>query len=404
MSSGQAPPTVGAVAPLRLRDDLVIRRQDSASGVSFVVKDPVARRYFRLGELEHFIAVGLDGKGRLDEIRARLQAERGLDYPPEKIIAFLERMRQLGLLEESSGTSSKSHHRMSSLLFIKVKAFDPHRMLVRLLPLARPFFSRWFVVSAVVLLSAAMVSLLGSWTQLAGQLRNLMQPSAAPLFLMVFAAIAVVHELAHGITCTHFGGEVHEMGLLLVFFVPAVYCDVSDTWLFEDKGRKLWVSFAGVFFQLFIWSLAVLAWQLSEAAPLLREILGLIILIGGVTALLNLNPLIKLDGYYLLSDLLDEPNLHRASFAYLVSEGNRLLGRHRGVSQRASSRQRWLYLAYGAAAGVFSLALLIILPLRTAMAIAARYSWPTAVTAAALLVTLGVGAAAALKRRRKAMT
>jgi putative peptide zinc metalloprotease protein len=380
-----------------LRSDLIISRHQQSSGTIYVVKDPRARRYFKLGELEHFIATNLDGETPLSEVGERLQAELGAAYPADKIAAFAARLHQLGLLRQSEPVQPRSEG--ASLLFLKLKAFDPDRLLAFLSRYTRPLFTRWFAILVLGLLLGSMVAMSGSWSELAVQTRSLMRPAFLPLAFLVFLAIAVAHELAHGLTCKHFGGEVHEMGLLLVFLIPAVYCDVSDSWLFTDKARKLWVSFAGVFIQLFIWSIAVLAWQLSGGITWLSDLLCLTIVICGITAVLNLNPLIRLDGYYLLSDLLEQPNLRRESFRYLGQLAGTIIGRS-GRRRPITTRQRWIYISYGISAGVFSLALLLVIPLQTTAALAARLSWPVAlVIAGAVLTTTTV---LQLRRRRGA--
>src|SRR5207247_6187986 len=145
--------------------------------------------------------------------------------------------------------------------------------------------------------------------------------------LLAWIAVFVVtagHEFAHGLTCKRFGGEVHELGFMLIYFQPAFYCNVSDAWLFPEKSKRLWVSFAGTYFELFLWALAVLAWRVTDVDTVINY-LALIVMTGsGVKALLNLSPLLKLDGYNLLSDYLDIPNLRRKSFRYVGARLKRL--------------------------------------------------------------------------------
>src|SRR5438046_9204355 len=82
--------------------------------------------------------------------------------------------------------------------------------------------------------------------------------------MLILLSVIVAHEFGHGVTCTHIGGEVHEMGFAMIFLMPAFYCNVSDAWLFPERSKRLWVGFAGPYFELFLWSLAVLTWRMTE--------------------------------------------------------------------------------------------------------------------------------------------
>src|SRR5437762_11088942 len=137
-------------------------------------------------------------------------------------------------------------------------------------------------------------------------------------------AVSIAHEFAHGLTCKHFGGEVRELGVLLLYFQPAFYCNVSDAWLFPEKSKRRWVGFAGPYFELFLWACAVLVWRLTDPETWLNSGALAVLAVSGVKTLLNFNPLLKLDGYYLLSDALDMPNLRQRSYAYVGGRLKRL--------------------------------------------------------------------------------
>jgi hypothetical protein len=124
-------------------------------------------------------------------------------------------------------------------------------------------------------------------------------------------AVGLLHEFAHGLTCKHHGGEVREIGVLLLFFMPCLYCNVSDAWLFKEKSKRLAVALAGGYFELFLWSLAAFVWRLALPGTLPHQLAFVVVTVCGVGTLLSFNPLLKLDGYYLLSDGLEVPNLQR---------------------------------------------------------------------------------------------
>src|SRR5439155_2281425 len=190
-------------------------------------------------------------------------------------------------------------------------------------------------------------------------LSRLYRLSAVPVFMMIVFLVVAAHECAHGLTCRHFNGEVHEIGFMLIFFQPALYCNVSDAWLFPEKSKRLWVGFAGPYFELFVWALAVLVWRATEVETWINYAALIIMATSSVKTLINLNPLIKLDGYYLLSDYLEIPNLRRRSFKYVGDLLGRLVGLPSRFAQGLSRRERWIYVVYGVLSTLGSLSILV---------------------------------------------
>src|SRR6267143_3287496 len=198
-----------------------------------------------------------------------------------------------------------------------------------------------------------------SWSDFRQELHRLYFSWASIAVVLALNFLVVgAHEFGHGLTCTRFGGEVHEMGCALVFLQPAFYCNVSDAWLFPEKSKRLWVGIAGPYFELLLWSLAVLTWRLTEPDTWINFITLSVMATSGVKSLLNLNPLIKLDGYYLLSDYLEIPNLRRRSFRYGGSLVEKLFGLESLEEEEVlPRRERAIFSVYGtlALAGSFSI-------------------------------------------------
>src|SRR6185295_12679095 len=176
--------------------------------------------------------------------------------------------------------------------------------------------------------------------------------------MVVMFAVISAHELAHGVTCKRFGGEVHEMGFLLIYLQPALYCNVDDAWLFPEKSKRLWVGFAGPYFELFLWALGTWVWRLTNTDTVINFLAFIVMITSGVKTLFNFNPVIKLDGYYLLSDWLEIPNLRAKGFACLNGTVQKLFGARVPRLQKMVPRERRILLAYGLVAGVGSLWLL----------------------------------------------
>ena len=357
MPGGAATPS-----PPRLRNDLIVRRQQTPRGVFVVVKDPASGDFYRFGEVEDFILQQLDGVAPLEEIRRRAESRFGAPLPDGALEIFVQKLDKNRLLETDRAPRRDRGHSggrvRGNLLYLRLPVFDPTRLFDWLLPRARFFFTRRFMTFSAVVIVLAAATLAMSWTSFRGDLTRVSFPSAIPTLIAVLFILVSMHEFAHGMACRHFGGEVREVGFMLIYFAPACYCNVSDAWLFPERAKRMWVGFAGPYFELFLWALAVFAWQVTEADSWISYIALLVMIGSGVKTLVNFNPLIKLDGYYLLSDFLEIPNLRRKSFRYVGSLIKRLMGSSDPLETTASPRERRVYLTYGAIATVYSFSLL----------------------------------------------
>jgi len=252
----------------KLRDDLVISRQDTKEGIGFVVKDPATGRFFRLKEVEHFIAVQLNGSTHLEAARQSVEKKFGVTFTGETLEHFVQTLGRLGLLEKDGANSEAARENprtvRGSLLYLRFKAFDPDRLLNRLVKKARFLFTPHFLVlSAAVILVGIGITVI-NWGEIGQDIRRLYHFRALFFAWLTIFLVIVAHEFAHGLTCKHFGGEVHEIGFMLLYLQPAFYCNVSEAWLFPENSKRLWVTFAGAYFEIFIWALATMTWRLTE--------------------------------------------------------------------------------------------------------------------------------------------
>jgi putative peptide zinc metalloprotease protein len=337
----------------RLRSDLVLSLQDGA----VVVKDPRTRRFFKFGPAEHFIATQLDGTTPVDIVHERLQSHLGSRLDAAAINRFVASLERLGLLETEMTAAQLPARRprmwQGNPLFFRLRAFDPDRLLDRLIPKVRGCFTASFVMVSAVAIVTALGIAISDWPEITRDLQHLYRPEVLFVAWVAIFAVTTLHEFAHGLTCKHFGGHVHEMGFLLIYFQLAFYCNVSDAWLFAQKSRRLWVTAAGPYFELLIWALAVFAWRVTEPGTLPNIVALVIVATSAFKLFINLNPLIKLDGYYLLSDAVGIANLRARAFGYLQCRLGQLFGSGRPLSP-VTPRERLIYLCYGALAGGYS--------------------------------------------------
>jgi len=344
----------------RFRRDLTKSKQATADGVIFVLKDPIADRFYRLPEEAHFIATQLDGETPLAVICRRTEERFGAPLGASELSAFIRHLDTEGLLDTGRNGDRKSRRKrvQGNPLYLRFRFFDPDRLFNFLVGKVRLCFTPAFVVlSALTILCGVGVAVANS-DDAVRDFSRLARTSAIPLIVAIVFLVVTAHEFAHGLTCKHFGGEVHELGFLLIYFQPALYCNVSDAWLFPEKSKRLWVGFAGPYFELFLWALATLAWRLTDVETTINYLALIIMITSGIKTLFNFNPLLKLDGYYLLSDCLEIPNLRKKGFACFGDAFKKLFGGKARTLEQMPRRDRGWCLAYGLVAGVGSFCLL----------------------------------------------
>jgi putative peptide zinc metalloprotease protein len=355
----------------KFRTDLKVSRQEIGNEVAFIVKIPETESYARYGELEFTLLSLADGTRTPAEMAEAL-AERDPESAVDEadVIEFLDNSdrglweqtpaeRNLALLEKIRD-ERKSYIGQSSILYLPVTSWDPDKLLERLHPYMRWMFTRGFVIASILLLLAA------AWI-IGGDIHRISQDTAAFYsfsnksfydvwtFWLVLMVIGGIHEFGHGMACKHFGGEVHHMGFLLIYFTPAFYTDTTDQYLFSRVADQEWVIFAGIWVELVACGLATLAWRLLPPGTVWSDLAYKVILLSALSgALLNLNPLMKFDGYYALAQWLRMPNLREDAFAYTRTWLRRTLLRQPVELPAASRRQRRIYLLFAPAAMVYS--------------------------------------------------
>src|SRR5207247_11034582 len=148
--------------------------------------------------------------------------------------------------------------------YLRFNLFDPDRLSTRLGPRLRPCFTPQFVVLSAALILLAIGTAAANWHAIILDLSRLYRISTIWLVLAVSFLVVSAHEFAHGLTCKHFGGAVHEIGFMLIYLQPALYCNVSDAWLFPKTSTRLWVGVSGPYFELVMWALATVLWGAAD--------------------------------------------------------------------------------------------------------------------------------------------
>lgn len=343
----------------------------------YVVKDPRRQAFFRLGPRERFLLESLDGQRDRAGIREAFAAQFDDELADEDLDDFLALATSRGLLEQqpsepasiatpqpvenadsqaagSSGVIAPVTRPRQSILAWRKSLFDPDRIFNWLEPKLRFFWTRAFLVISAVSIVAAVGVVWSNRLELVSHFANLHWQTFVLGGLTVLV-VTLLHECAHGLTCKHYGGEVHEIGFLLIFFMPAFFCNVSDAWLMPQKRQRLAVTFAGGYFELFLWSLAVFVWRLTMQDTLVNYLAWIVVSVSGVRVLFNFTPFIKLDGYYLLSDALGIANLRQRALECVTAHLRWLLW---GAARPQGGPRRGMLLVYGVTCWCVSLGFL----------------------------------------------
>lgn len=321
----------------KLREDLTIVEQSYRGEQSFILKDPKTRKYFRFRPVEVGVLRQFDGQRSTADIAAAL-AEEGLRVSLAAVEGFAGKLKNMGLMERTVGERSvlqmerlraQRRQRLAGgsvfqgdIFRLRWSMGDPDHFMDRTIPYLRWMFTRRFLAVSVALFAVYLLVIALKWSDFSAAFGNLyhFRYSAWELFVLWATAtvIIIIHELGHGYTCKFFGGQVHEIGAMLLYFEPAFFCNVNDAWTFPELKARLWVTAAGSWIQLVAASIAAIVWWAAAPDTLISHIALSAVLIGGVTTIvMNANPLIPLDGYFALSDYLEVPNLRQRAFAHL---------------------------------------------------------------------------------------
>ncbi len=351
------------IPPAR-RPDLLLRPLGDDG--QHVVKDPRTGAYFNLPPQESFLLARLDGQHTVEQLCKAFEVQFSEPLTAEDLDGFIQIVRAQGFLIPDPATAPAEPPRPPKsplsvarrVLYFRTSFFDPDQLFNWLEPKLR-----WVWTAAFLWLSLATITLAGglfwgNWLEYTEYLPQAFRWETVALGWLTLIVVTTCHEFAHGLTCKHYGGECHEVGFLLMFFMPCFYANVSDSWLFREKRKRLLVMLAGTYCDLCVWALAVLAWRVLLPGTMLYHTAWIVMSICGTRVFFNFNPLMKLDGYYMLSDVLEVPNLRRRSYDHVQAHLRWLLwGAPRPVPLFAPFK----LLAYGSLSWSFSVTYLSLL-------------------------------------------
>lgn len=437
----------------KLRPDLKVSEQIVSGDTSYVIKIPETESYSRFGAFEYELLSLCDGTRTAADIAAAMNEQHPEQTLSEtEVLEFLDGMdpntwerslgeKNLAILEKIRDERKKRAER-SSLLYIYFSAWDPDKVLERIHPYLRWLYTREFVIFSLLLFAATAAIVVGDFARIrqdTGEFYNFTNKTAYDLwiFWVLTLLITAIHEFGHGLTCKHFGGEVHSMGFMLMYFMPSFYTDCTDMYMFDRSGKRVWTITAGIWIELVAGAVATFVWYLAPPGSFIGDLGYKTLLLTGVSGVfINLNPLMKLDGYFVLSQYLEMDNLREDSFEYvkawarrhlqatalmvtvalsvfwllpsqwgllgrmLLSAGMALLVGQTGVVDwlpvrqevelpPASRRKRRIFLIFGTAAFLYSMMLLIVVSLFAKNVFTSKFgNWGYLMTAGLVYVLL----------------
>ena len=384
--------TAAAELP-RIRSDLVIRQTGEGE---YVVKSPAQGTYFRLGVVEHFLLTQLDGEKTRSEARSAFKERFAERLSREDYSDFVKMVRAQGLLQDSLPAEQIStaddddddfgSTRKQNWYYYRVRLFDPSPLLNFVEPRVRWVWTPAFLAFAALFVLSAAGMLWDQRAELTLSLRAALRWETVCLAWGCIIAATLLHEFAHGLTCKHFGGDVREMGALLIFGIPSMYCDISDAWLIPERSRRLWITLAGSISDLMVFAIAACVWRVTMLDSTVNYITGVLTSVCGTRVFFNLNPLMRLDGYYFVSDWLHIPNLRQSAQAYWKGYLRHWLW---GAPRPEMKPRGGVLLVYGALYWGFAVALLDALAIGLLGYFHSQFGWLGVTMMLVLLIFVG---------------
>lgn len=356
-----------------LRSSVLAQRQYFRGQPWVLLRDKFSSEWFRITPDAYDFLCRL-GQGRtVDEAWTEaLAADSERALTQEEVVQLLGSLNLSNLLQYDRGDSHASQFKRQTkrqsrewralllgVLSIKLPLLDPDRLLERALPLIRAVYTPYGLVGYLLLLALGAKALMDESDRLFGQSAGLLAPSNLGLLYIGFLIAKLLHEFSHAAVCKLYGGEVHKMGLMLLMFAPIPYVDATASWGFRSWAQRLFVGAAGVVAELAVAALAALLWA-NTAPGVLNALAYNVIFAASVSTLLfNLNPLLRFDGYHMLVDLIDIPNLFQRSREQLRYLGQRfVLGLAQAQPAARTRAEALLLPVYGVASLVYWLLLM----------------------------------------------
>jgi len=352
----------------RLRNHVQISRHHYRGKLWYVLQDRSSSQNHRFTPEVYFVLSLMDGERNFQTIWNLSLEQLGDDAPTQdEMVKLLGQLHSSDLLlcDVPPDTLELFHRfekkkkvkwkqKFSSPLSIRIALWDPDAFLERWLFLILPFAGWLGKLIWMSIMTIAVVLAASNWPDLSkGVADRIMAPSNLLLLFFIYPIVKFFHEMGHAFSAKVWGGEVHEMGIMLLVFMPIPYVDASSAWSFRDRKKRVVVGAAGMGVELFLAALALFVWLTVEQG-MVRAVAYNIMLIGGVSTLFfNGNPLLRFDGYYIFSDLIEIPNLSSRANNYIGYLFQRYLFSVQLNSPASCTGEKVWFICYGLASFIY---------------------------------------------------
>ena len=325
-----ATPSQDDLALPPLRDDLqILSGTPTAEGVpTWNILDPVRHQYFQIGwaAFQLLSQWHLGSANHLVEVVSSSTTAKVTQRDVMELVQFLFRHNltrdaqmggSKGLFAQAE--QAKQHWLIKLLhtyLFFKIPLCNPDRFLQRTLPIVAPLFTKTALVCVVMLGVIGCMGIVRQWESFANTFLYFFSPQGLTAYVLGLAGIKVLHELGHAYTAARYGCRVQTMGVGFLIMVPVLYTDTTDSWKLTSRKQRAAIAAAGTVVELGIAMIATFLWHLCPEG-VLKSVLFVLASTSWIMGLfINLNPLLRFDGYYVFSDWLGVPNLQSRAFAF----------------------------------------------------------------------------------------
>lgn len=359
---------VATLAP-RLRSHARLHRHRYRGQTWYVLQDRSNERFHRFSPAAYAFIGLMDGRRTVQDIWELASTKLGDDAPTQpEVVQLLSQLHAADVLQcdippdiaellhrHERSQQKKWQRRLMSIFAWQFPLFDPERLLQIFVPLLRPFFGWGGALLWLVIVIPALLIGAAHWSDLTADLIDRMTtPQNLALLWFLFPIIKAMHEFGHAFAVKVFGGEVHEMGIMLLVFSPVPYVDASASSAFPSKRQRAVVGAAGMIIELVIASAAMFVWVSAEPGTVRTLAYNTIMIAGISTVMFNGNPLLRFDGYYMLADLIEIPNLRQRANQYLGYLCERyLFGREEAQVPHAMPGERAWFVGYSVSSFVY---------------------------------------------------
>jgi putative peptide zinc metalloprotease protein len=369
-----APPTFSeswfrvATQRIALRPSVRIRRQNYRGQRWMVLENSLDNNFFRMHPASYEFVARLRPDRTVEEVWRECLDRFPNDAPgQEAVIQLLGQLYHAGLLQYNLSSDTEQlfkryertrqreiRSRLLNVMFLRIPIFDPDRFLKAAMPIARLFLSPLGLLLWLAVVGTGLKLAIDDFPALRDQSQGILSPDNLLLLYLSTAFIKTIHEFGHAFFCRRYGGEVHTMGVMFMIFTPMPYVDASSSWGFRYRYQRLLVGAGGMIFELFVAAIAAMIWRHTGSGVLHSITYNMMFVASVSTLIFNLNPLMRFDGYYLLSDVLEIPNLNQRAMRQLAYWAEKYLLGVEKAEPAAQSRKESIWLTvFGIGAGLY---------------------------------------------------